>query len=311
MRLLYRQHDSGGRLLLPDEFARQRGFEPAGFNMYVGITPEFVERSPVLLPSHQGELRAALDWLKSSGQRSKRVNISLAPLFPVDLAHSERCYALVDEERCLLQIERLARELAAYQKEARGFGKTLDIVVRYASEMHDPATLRQPYGRPVGEDGQGLPWGVHARAFQKSFVGVAARFARMGIRVSFSPALRADIQGADYARIRDYWPEGVKALSATWYVGSAGDFEGAVETLDRFLRDYRGRLPFGLDEIGGAEVSGGPGSDKVLRPMWETALARKVDSLSFFLLERWGDPQVTLDFLRGTPPTVGYQPLCG
>ena len=304
MRILYRQHDDAGRLLAPPDFARQRGFEPDGFNMYIGITPDFVQRKTALLPSHAAELELALEWLQISQRPSLLINISLHPLFPVDLAHSERSYELVDQESCSRKIEQLGKELAVYAKKARKLKKSLDIVVRYASEMHDPATDRQPYGRPVDRDGQGLPWQAHAAAFRKSFANVVARLRKGAreIKVSFSPALRADVVGESYQRIREYWPgdEHVKALSATWYVGQLGHFEAAEETLHRFLSDFkRPGVSFGLDEIGGAEVDGGPGSDEVLRPMWEVARDRgDVTYLSFFLLERWGDPRVTLSFLR-------------
>lgn len=240
---------------------------------------------------HRELFEDVLATLDRSARLEKRVNLGLWPYQPPEP------FGFVGNH--LSVVAALAAEVAEFQGRARKLGKHLDVVVRFASEMNDPAKPGMPWGRgkPVDPEQQA--------AYRETFALVREAFREKApwVRFAFAPALRADIRGERLDLIAGYWPgDGqVDVVSCTWYVGREGDFGRAVENLEAYLRMWRPKgLPFGLDEVGG--INEDQGNDAMLQRML-AALARlepegfRFDYATLFLGSRWGR-DATLKFLR-------------
>lgn len=295
-RLLYFAKD-GNDVREPAAFRKQYGFDPDGVNFYYGLNAAGAEHhrrhGAALRENHRTFFEMVKRALLLGERKEFLVNLGLWPFEPGDP------YGWVADHLPLVQ--RLAEELHGYQTEAEQRGKRLEIVVRYASEMNDPMKAGQPWGRPFGA------WDpMHARPYRETLAQVRAVFraAAPAVRFTFSPALRADITGARYAMIRDFWPgkEAVDAISCTWYAGQAAHVEGAVAVLQRYLDEFGTLgLPFGVDEVGG--INGQAGNDEVLAKMFQAlnqlAMRRppqEVDYVTLFLQSKWA-VDATLRFL--------------
>ena len=290
-RVLYFRNDASGRTWTHREFQDRYGFEPDGVNGYYGVNNTAVAhwqmKQEALRSHHRAVLDDLLNTLLASDRPAKTLNLGLWPF------QAPEPYGFVENHLSL--VETLAGELADYQQRARQKGKQLDIVIRYASEMSDVAKPSQPWGR------RKLPDPEQAAAYRETFALVRERFRKRApaVRFAFSPAIRADIRGARYDLIADYWPgdDLVDVVSCTWYVGREGDFAGAVSTLKRYVEEWRGRgKPFGIDEMGG--INEDTGNDAMLQRMFREldALGVAQDYLTLFLAAKWGK-DATLEFL--------------
>ncbi|MFN3650907.1 MAG: hypothetical protein ACK47B_15130 [Armatimonadota bacterium] len=284
--LLFRKD---GAEVLPQEAARARyGFEPEGTNFYYGVNEDaagyFARHGRALRPHHQRFFDALLASLRASEQPGKTLNLALLP------------YQLPDPyrrvERNLDLLHGLAAELEAYQQLARAAGKRLEIVIRYASEFNDSPTPSQVWGRRPDD---------YRRTFP--MVREVFRFRAPEVRFAFSPAIRSDIRGDRYAMIRDYWPGDhyVDVVSCTWFVGRDRDFDGAVDSLRRYFREFRRpALALGIDEIGGIRED--RENDAMLQRMFGVLQDLRgegveLDSVTAFVEGKWGT-DATLAFLR-------------
>jgi len=302
--LLYFRNDDRGRTWTQAEFIARYGFEPDGVNAYYGVNNTAVAHWQMKGEALRSHHRALIDDLLAAALASDRpartLNLGLWPFQPPEP------YGFVENHLSL--VETLAVELADYQKRAAEKGKRLDVVVRYASEMNDPATPGQPWGRGK------LPDAVQCEAFRRTFAQVRERFRAKApaVRFAFSPAIRADIRDERYTDIATYWPGGelVDVVSCTWYVGREADFEPAVRSMRTyFLERKGGRVAFGIDEIGGINEAGG--NDAMLQRMFEPLAALASDGIRFdyttlFLGSRWGK-DATLTFLAPRGKDGGVQ----
>jgi len=224
-----------GEVFTLEKIAREYPIDPAGTLDYYGFGEEnvrhFHQKGSALNDNH----RKVLDDLLASLRASDRDEMTyLFVLSPYELKGPfEFVAANMDVVRAL------AVQLNGYQAAARGRGKRLNVVVRYASEMNDAG----------GRSYQGDPC-----AFVPSFIAVRGVFAEHAPRIlfSFSPALRADL---DVPKIADYWPgdEYVDIVGATWYVhGEKQRVLGMQHVRDYFLTSLARGKPFAVDEFGGA-----------------------------------------------------------
>ena len=291
-RLLYFAKE-GNDVLPPEKFRKQYGIEPDGANFYYGLNAagaaNLGQRGTAMRENHRAFFRMAVDAAVHGARQRWLVNLGLWPFEPADP------YGFVAANPDL--VRRVAEELRGYQEEAAHLGGRLDIVVRYASEMNDPAKPGQPWGRPPG------PWDpASAEPYRRTFAQVRRIFAEHApaTRFTFSPALRADHTGERYTMIPDFWPGDslVDLVSCTWYVGRAEHLPGALANLDRYLawRKERGK-PFGIDEVGG--IDGERDNDRVLQAMFAALAERdvEVEYATLFLMSKWGT-DATLGFLR-------------
>lgn len=295
---LYFRNDASGRTWSQSAFVDRYGFEPDGVNGYYGVNNAAVAhwqmKGEALRSHHRVVLDDLLAALLASRRPEKTLNLGLWPFQPPEP------YGFVENHLSL--IETLAVELAAYQQRARDKGKKLDVVVRYASEMSDPAKPGQPWGRGK------LPDPEQAEAYRETFALVRRRFHANApeVRFAFSPAIRADIRDARYDLIADYWPgdDLVDVVSCTWYVGREGDFPGAVSTLQRYIAQWKDRgKAFGIDEIGG--INEDAGNDAMLQRMFGVLAGLRTEGVRFdyvtlFLASKWRT-DAQLKFLRPEP----------
>lgn len=294
-RLLYFRNDDRGRTWTQAEFMQRYGFEPDGVNAYYGVNNTAVAHwqmtGEALRIHHRALIDDVLATLAASDHSVKTLNLGLWPF------QAPEPYSFIENHLTLL--ETLAAELDAYQKRAGEKGKRLDIVVRYASEMNDPAKPGQPWGRGR------LPDAEQREAYRRTFGMVRERFRGRapGVRFAFSPALRADIRDERYADIAAYWPgdEVVDVVSCTWYVGRDTDFERGVAAMRAYFLDRKGqRAAFGIDEIGGIDEDAG--NDAMLQRMFAAVSELSVegaamDYATLFLGSKWGK-DATLGFLK-------------
>ena len=286
---------------------------PSGLNLYIGIDTATVNAWRNSGTTLEPDARQALESVMSTfapGRTRLIVDISLEPV------EQENPYHIVNAN--LDFVRKLADEISGYQARAVGSGYSLQAVIRYASEMNDPATTSQPYGRPVDAQGNGLPWQAHAQTFKDSFsqVSRAVRAVNPTIDFTFSPALRADIVGPRYQMIASYQPDPstFQRVSCTWYVGHAADTNQAVGVMRQYFATYVGQSkPFGIDEMGGNDerTTQAPGqqpvtvdgnNDAVLEQMFEAMEELAASGISFnnvtlFLVGKWGIG-ATLAFLN-------------
>jgi hypothetical protein len=292
-RLLYFAKRGNG-VLPPSAFREAYGLEPNGMNFYYGLNAaarrHLRETGAALQPSHRAFFDMVQEWL-FTGPKEAMVDLGLWPYEPADP------YGFVAANEDLIRA--VARELHAYQERAEQHGARLRIVVRYASEMNDPAKPGQPWGRPRAKYEPSL-----AEPFRRTFRLVRETFREHApaVRFAFSPAIRADIAGERYAMIADFWPgEGLAdVVSCTWYVGRAAHLQAAIEALERHFSDRAAEgLPFGIDEMGG--IDGAKGNDAVLEAMFAALDALKqpaeLEYASIFLHGKWGT-DASLSFLR-------------
>jgi len=298
--LFFRPGERGGTQTFA-QFRQAYGIEPGGVNAYFGLNNSAVAQwqttGSALRDPHRMLLDDALAALAASPRVGKTVDFGLWPYqAPEPFGFVRNHLTLVGAVAC---------ELNDYQRRARTLGKHLDVVVRFASEMNDPAKAGMPWGRgkPVDPDQQA--------AYRETFALVREAFRERApwVRFAFAPAVRADIRGDRLAMIADYWPgDGlVDVVSCTWYVGREADFDRAVENLRAYIAAWKPKgLPFALNEIGG--INEDQGNDAMLRRMLGALgdLDVTFDYATLFLGSKWGK-DATLGFLRASPPAVEEQ----
>ncbi|MDQ3813045.1 MAG: hypothetical protein M3347_03740, partial [Armatimonadota bacterium] len=171
----------------------------------------------------------------------------------------DRPFEYVEEQESWLI--NIAKDLDKLQQRAvQEQAGNLSIVIRYASEMND--------ARSLGKN----EWGRDPAGFIKSFRFVREIFNEHAdrVRFSFSPTVRADI---DLKALPGYWPGKptdpfpyVNVIACTWYVGEQNDFAKATEKMRSYFINRKGRnLPFGFDELGGRDGTGG--NDRMMLQM--------------------------------------------
>jgi len=261
--LLYHDPVPGSTERTFEDFQDAYGVGPTGINLYFGITDERVaefQTGQLLRDSH----KFVFEQVRQRAGKVRRMvlGVSLLPLELVEPFHQ------IAKGESLAMIRAFADHLAAFQSEIAGLNSHLDIYVRYASEMNDPATKKQPYGFK-GEDPEGLPLERQIAEFKSTFVTIRQLFAHIpGIKFCFSPAIRANL-GDRHTRLPRYYPGDsvVDVFSCTWYVGKPADLDGACKTLRAYcLHRLASGKPFGIDELGGDHTSD---RSKVLKPMFE------------------------------------------
>lgn len=286
-RLLLFREDANGHVLTMDELKQRYKIDAAGTNFYFGIDKGTAADASggslwALNPTHREFFDKLLASLKSSPSDEYTLSVGLEPREKKDP------FGFVMANLDL--VEHLAKDLSKMQQQARGFNKRLAIIVRYASEMN-VLDENNPYG---SRDPSG---------FKKTFVPVRMAFKEQApdILFSFSPALRADVDGS---QISKFWPgdEYVDIIGGTWYIGAASDQSTAVALLRSYLTDLipKGK-PFGLSEVGGTKGTTG-GNDAMLQSMLHEIEALEMRHISFkyatiFLSEKWGKT-ATLAFLQ-------------
>lgn len=298
--LLY--HDAAGRNFAQFEQHYQVG--PTGINLYFGVSAarvaEFVLSKDPFHEGHRRTLRAL--EARASGLPEVSLNVSLLPLEQVEP------YQQIMSDPAMALVLALSTALVAFRQRLAEQGVTLRIFVRYASEMNDPGTRKQPYGFK-GQQPEGVPLERQIKEFKTSFRKIREAFSR-DIPFGFSPALRANL-GDRFTRLPQYFPgdDVVDAFSCTWYVGNRHDLGGAKTALSTYCRHRLGRgKPFGIDEMNGAN----PGGDRhaVLGSMFE-----HIDSLAesgihfgwasiFLESDKWTVPKPDLSFLAQRFPRL-------
>ncbi len=290
------------------EFRREYGFPADGANLYYGVNPwqveQFRREGTALRAKHRNQLRDLCDTLLASDVPAMSLNLGLEPR---DLMAP---YPFLEQQPDLL--EALAGEIHAFQEEARKRDKTLQIFIRYASEMNE-ATLN-PHDQPWGRKGSLLDDTEQQEHYRRTFRSTRALFRKAAPRVefAFSPVLHRGIQGPRFDIIEKYWPgdEHVDVISCTWYARrktetDAESLELSAAPLRKYFTERMGRQrPFALDEIGGVTGQGkeARGNDAVLLRMLEVLTAPPLHTLkyryvTFFLDADWGR-DARLEFLR-------------
>lgn len=281
-RLLAFKTNARGATLTPAEMERETGVRFSGTNLYFGVNSAAAERvavgSPALLPSHEVVVRSA-----AAAATPERDQILVVGLWPFE---AENPFEFLVEH--LDVVRAVAAELEEFRMRA-GEG-VLRLVIRYASEMNDPAKPGHPWGRRLPVDPE------QAEKFRMSYREVRRIFADLcpDAAFTFSPALRRDNAGERYALIKDYWPgDGlVDIIGCTWYVGRTTDYPAACEVLHRYHHEMRGRAPrHAIDEAGGASTGGENTTMLGAMLNWLSLIEReeiRLDYLSLFLNGRWG-----------------------
>lgn len=285
--LLY--HDPVNRSF--NAFQTTYGVGPTGINLYFGVTEARVQSGKVLTDDHQ----FVLEQVRQRALQTPELVLGVS-LLPLEFVEPYRTIAK-PESQALIQA--FAEELAALQTELPG----LEIYIRYASEMNDPATPKQPYGFK-GQDPQGVPLNRQIEEFKSTFSQCrkTCRDVSPRLKFCFSPAIRANL-GDRYARLPKYYPgDGqVDAFTCTWYVGKKADLIPACKTLRAYCLHRLGHgLPFAIDELGGSNPDGDRAD--VLVKMFEHLDDLEKDQIQFryaavFLESKWGQPKVGLSFL--------------
>lgn len=262
-----------------------------GTNFYYGLNPANRDRfaasgRALSRDTHRRFFDGILTSLKQGAATEKTVVLGVEP------PQSADPYGFVS--RHLYLVERLARELRAYQEDAEAVGKRLRIVIRYASEMNDdnPGSRNRYAGQP--------------EAYRNSFRSVRRLFRQHAPEVAFafSPALRSDLNERGWER---YWPGDayVDVVSCTWYVGSDVQFPGALTALRAYIAQaVAWGKPVAIDEMGGCDRDGGK-NDHFLRRMFDTLRALGAEGVTFahvtvFLEGKWGR-DATLSWLASEP----------
>lgn len=294
--LYFRPGERGGTQTFA-QFQQTYGFEPGGVNAYYGLNNSAVAQwqmtGKALRDQHRALFEDVLATLAASARLEKTVDFGLWPFQPPEP------FGFVANHLSL--VGALATELHDYQRRARALGKHLDVVVRFAAEMNDPAKPGMPWGRSKPLDV------AQQVAYRETFATVRTLFREKapGVRFAFAPAIRADIRGDRFSMITDYWPGDalVDVVSATWYVGRKTDFDLAVESLRTYVTHWKPKgLPFALNEMGGIDED--RGNDEMLQLMLDVIAGLAPERVSFdyatlFLGSKWGK-DATLAFLVPT-----------
>lgn len=288
-RLLVFREDSAGYVLGLNQLQQRYGIDPDGTNFYYGINQANVDDSEgtacALNPTHRAFMDGLLAALQNSADDEKMLMLGVEP------PGMSNPYTFVAAHIDL--VERLADDLNQYQQQALKFGKRLNIVVRYASEMND------------GDQSQGN----NPTGFKSTFVQVRHAFTQRAPKVllAFSPALRADLPEE---LIAQYWPgdQYVDIISGTWYIGAPSQTTASEANMRAyFIHRIGAGKGFGLDEVGGTNASG-TANDAVLQRMLHDIEALQIQNVSFkyatlFLANKWGS-DATLAFIRPSDQAV-------
>jgi hypothetical protein len=247
-RLLCFYEDDRGRQRTLRELNESFPWRPAGTNTYYWITAEnarLLSESTALPPQDKEFWDGVITDL---GQVSQDPVTVILGLEPHDRAEGGTAYRFVRDHLSLLS--QLAVDLRGYQDQATALGRTLDIVVRYASEMNDPSN------KTYGNDPDG-----YLATFP--LVRDLFRTNAPAIRFAFSPAIRGDLRHLN--NVHSYWPgdANVDIIGGTWYLGEPNQKSDGIGFLENYVSAFVPKgLPYGLDEMG-ATAAGGSTRDKL------------------------------------------------
>lgn len=244
------------------------GFEPDGIGYYFHIRDARIKAfaqtgSPVQYwePFFIGSF---CQWLYHSSKPSKMLMIGLEP--PHWRYRDENNQWVYESHRAdpytfvmnnLDYVRAIANFLRKQQDEAAAHGKTLEITIRFASEMND---RRASDSSEVSRTRNA--WGQQPNDYKTAFIAVRNIFQTEApdIKFAFSPAIRADLDpkhaGSNSGfNIRNYYPgdQYVDVIGGTWYAGNYQNytFQDGVDYLDNYLKSFYNPLkPYALDEIG-------------------------------------------------------------
>ena len=274
--LAFAKDSQGNAMLLEALEARfSRPFD--GTNFYYGINDAnaatFANNGNALNGTHQAFYEHLLELLKQPTRDSIFVMLGVEP------PQSGDPYGFVRGQMPMLTD--LAKRLNAYQAQAPA-GKSLQITIRYASEMNDKRTANAYAGDPANyKDTFGKLRSIfHANAPK--------------IRFAFSPAIRADLAthpGSTEADLSNYWPgtDNVDVIGGTWYVGDDGQFDASCQFMRAYMLHRQGLgFPYGIDEMGGSDSHGN--NELMLQRMYSflITVGKDFDYATIFLEGKWG-----------------------
>jgi hypothetical protein len=247
-RLLCFYEDDRGRQRTLQALNQNFPWRPAGTNTYYGVTAANVRllSEGTALPPQDKEFWEGV--IADLGQVLQDPVTVVLGLEPHDPAAGGTAYRFVRDNLSL--ISQLAVELRGYQERTTALGRTLDIVVRYASEMNDPGN------ETYGNDPNG-----YLATFP--LVRDLFRTNAPAIRFSFSPAIRSDLRHLN--NVHQYWPgdENVDFIGGTWYLGDPNQKSDGIGFLKNYVDAFASKgLPYGLDEMG-ATAAGQSIKDKI------------------------------------------------
>jgi hypothetical protein len=242
--LCFAKDPQSGRVLSLDRLQERFGFEPDGTNFYYGINRQnrdrfTVDGAALNQISHRPFFDEMLAALQTSEAQEKTVVLGVEPPQQSDP------FGFVAESEAL--VTSLAQELGQIQAAAREAGKSLNIAIRYASEMNDTS---------LSSGHQSNLYAGQPEKYKSSFRSVREIFRSQApeILFAFSPAIRRDLNEPG---LSSYWPgdDFVDLISCTWYIGASGQTQGAVAFMKAYAlhREMKGK-PFAIDELGGCET---------------------------------------------------------
>jgi len=278
-------HLRGGKPFTADELKATFGACVGGTNIYVGIN----DLNQDLGAFETNSMPFVQGWIDSTpvGERF-RIMIGLEPNTFAAPGAAQYQYVLDN----LSIVEKLGARLKEIMSACQDQGKTMQTVVRYASEMN----------RATGNPYSGQP-GLFQQSYKKVYN--ALKSASADIRISFSPG----INPGDMSDIADYWPgkSWVDMVGCTWYYVGAPDVErvAAKANLDAYFKAYAtAEQPPCVDELGGAANRSPFGHNEAIYDNMRQHLVNldlgglALEHATFFLASYWG-AGVELDGLCG------------
>lgn len=269
------------------------GSNIAGTNTYWGL-----QGPNILLPPGTGLQPSALQFLTDfigavPAGGTGTVDLGLEPN-----SQLVGTAAFADVNSRLDKIGDLATNLATLQSAAAAQGKTLRIIVRFASEMNQGS----------GNNWQGVP-DDFIQAWQN--VRTTLQAANPSLLMNFAPFVYsgAVIGGGGNRDITTYWPgDGqVDMIGCTWYAGSGADIQAAKNNLDAYFNAYAGKnLLYAVSELGAScnRDTGYKNTQAVQTMFWHLdhlASTQPLDHVTFFLEQPWFGAGVDLSIVQAEP----------
>jgi hypothetical protein len=270
------------------ELQRRFHITPIGTLTYYGLVDEniryFNQTGRALQPKHRSVVDDVLSALYAGYADELTFQLVLEPIQAPDN------YAFAASHMEL--IKEIAKELAQYELEASQRRKRLGIIIRFGSEMNDT---------------DGTAGTTKPDEFISAYRMVRDAFHDLCPQAlfPFSPALRADL---DVSLISQYWPgiDYVDLAGATWYVHGDNQEELGFTNMAAYFKEFaQYRLPFSLDEFGGAQGSSSNyfDNDLMLIKMFQQIASVRAKGIKFqyatiFLDEVKYGVDATLNFLR-------------
>jgi C1A family cysteine protease len=271
------------------------GTSIAGTNMYWGLQDANLD-----LPAGQGLQTEASQFITDFVSALPPGGIGVIDFALEPNSTLVGAEAFADVNARLAKIGDLGTDLATHQTAATNAGKTLRLVVRFASEMNL---------------GSGNLWAGAPDDFRQAWVNVRQALAnpQLTFLMNFAPFIYAGatISGNDPAAVTQYWPgdDQVDIVGCTWYAGNGADIPGAKNLLDAYFNAFAGKnLSYAVSELGGScnKATGLRNTEAVQSMFWHLRNFRSdqtLDHVTFFLEQPWSGAGVDLGIVQ-TPPTA-------